>query len=89
MYMFLRLRKGQEIYSYAMGPVHNICYSLGISEQRMAVEDYFRLVIMPDLFPDTPSDAFAFKSVDQAIDIPDPYSGIYFTIMDIVIAVQD
>jgi hypothetical protein len=89
MYMFLRLRKGQDFYGFAMGPVSGICHAKGITEQQTAVEDHFVLYIMPALFPDIDPTAFAFKSVDNIIDMEDPDSGILFTIMDIVIAVQD
>lgn len=91
MYMFLRLKKGQDFYGFAMGPEQGTCYLNGMTEQREAIEEYLTEYMMPTLFPDTDPEAFAFKSLDlgSAIDFIDPDTGIFFTIVDVVIAVQE
>ena len=77
-----------ELFSFAMGPVPMVCH-FEISQQRRIIEDFFMTDIMPVLFPGTPPDAFAFKSIDQGIDQIYPGSGLLYSIFDVVIAVQD
>ena len=87
MYVFLRLRKGYEISGFTMGPV-NVCYE-DITTQRIAVEGFIQNTVIRQLFMDSPAATFAIKSIDQAVDEFDLPSGIGFTILDVVIAVQD
>ncbi len=87
MYVTLRLRKGMDIEGFAMGPV-NTCY-FDVEGQRDAITNFIGLMVVPQFFPDSPLAPFAFKSIDQAVDEANLTGGIGFTILDLVIAVQD
>lgn len=88
MYFFLRLRKGSTLYAFSgTAPVVD-----DVGVQQLAIENFFTNTVIPLLYPgeDPPS---ALKSVDQIVDNfttgQTCCSGKEFTIMDVVIAVQD
>jgi hypothetical protein len=87
MQAFLRVRKGADYDGYSMAPVH-VCYE-NISKQQGLLDNFIRDTVIPRAFPDSPTALYALKSVDLVIDGGDGDTEPLFTIMDVVIAVQD
>ena len=93
MYVFLRLRKGYNLYAFST-IIPGVDYvASNIDTMTGYIEDFIEDVVIPELY-DGDSPPFAIKATDQEIQ-DDPncnYCGegnLYFAIMDIVIAVQD
>ena len=87
MYFFIRLRKGYELSAYSNYVVISDYYDTG--EQQDLIGDFIRETVIPAEYgctfgADCPP--CALKSADHIVDIGD---ATQFTIMDIIIAVQD
>ena len=87
MQAFLRLRKGAGYNGYGMAAAQ-VCYE-AVSDQQDLLVDFIRDVVILKAFPETPAAPFALKSVDLIVDGGDGVTEPLFTIMDVVIAVQD
>ena len=92
MYFFMRLRKGQTLYIF--GGMESISNYQNITLIQEKIEDFVGATVIPSLFGLTVT-YWALKSVEQVIEPDDPAAtegccgGMLFTIMDIVIAVDD
>ena len=97
MHVFLRLRKGYDLYSFST-IVRNLIYDADeIPGLQDAIEDFIEFNVIPEIY-DGATPPHAIKSVDQVIQdyplcsyCPKPPADEHmnFVIMDIVIAVQD
>lgn len=91
MYVFLRLRKGYELYSFSTS-MPGITYSASNIEVLTGyINDFIADSVLPEIYAGA-TPPFAIKSVDQIVQ-DDPIcsycSGLNFAIMDVVIAVMD
>ena len=92
MYFFMRLRQGHTLRIF--GGTRDINDYNNIADIQAAIEDFVGATVIPALFGlDVPY--WALKSVDQVIEPDDATAtpgccgGMLFTIMDVVIAVED
>ncbi|MDA3916790.1 MAG: hypothetical protein PF690_07430 [Deltaproteobacteria bacterium] len=90
---FARLRKGSTLYAFS-GTSYAVILDSG--EIQGAIEAFFDQIVVPLLYPDQdPLDPlpWALKSVDQLVDDAqtegDCCNGMFFNIVDVVVAVQD
>lgn len=93
MYVFLRLRKGYDLYAFST-VIPGVDYGASnIDTMTDNILDFIEDVVLPELYEGA-SPPFAIKATDQEIQ-DDPncnYCGVgllNFAIMDIIIAVQD
>lgn len=92
MYVFLRLRKGFDLYAFST-VIPGVAYKASnIDTMTDLIEDFIAANVIPEIY-DGATPPFAIKATDQKIQ-DDPNcnycSGdIFFAIMDITIAVQD
>ena len=97
MNFFLRLRIKTTLYAFS-GQALGVKY-LDITEQQAKITDFIEKTVMPVLYPPTDYEVtpdFLLKSVDLKVEddglpaLESPCcNGMLFTIMDVVIAVQD
>ena len=87
MYFFLRLRKGSTLHAFS-GTALGVPGA--VEDQQQAITDFFNNNVKPILYPESNPPALL-KSIDQIAD--DATSGccgdMVYTIMDVVIAIQD
>lgn len=93
MYFFMRLRQGHTLRIF--GGVRPIADYNNIAEIQSNIEAFVGETVIPALFGTYVGDNWALKSVDQVIEPDDPTAtpdccgAMLFTIMDVVIAVED
>ena len=95
MYFFLRLKKGSDAIGFS-GHTDSPVSLSDTPAQQAVIEDFVKNSVIPNLYPDSsPPPLFLLKSVDNLVsDNALLYpgccgNGMVFTIMDVVIAVQD
>ena len=88
-FFFMRLRMGKELFPFSgKFSGKDICMSDSdsVARQQMAIEEFVKEKVIPELFPNTPSAPSALKSVNrfvQGFRVP------FFVMMDFVIAVKE
>lgn len=89
---FLRLRKGWDLYGFS-GTANDVPLDIPIVQGK--IDDFIRNTVIPILYSNyTPYPEFWLKSVDQLVEdndleLPGCCGGGFFSIMDVVISVQD
>jgi hypothetical protein len=90
MRFFMRLKHGRQLHQFS-GIQSGVCY-FDIESHQAAIHEFVRTIVIPILYPETPNLSFALKNYDNLVQDIQGHpccSGMFFVIVDIILAIDD